>query len=158
MVCLGNICRSPIAEGVMKKKLLDLNIDGIVDSAGTGSWHVGEKPDYRAFKTAQKNGVDISSQRARQITKKDFKKFDLIYVMDREVYDHVTRLAGINSVESRKVDFLMNVLEPESDRPVPDPYYGGDNGFDIVYEMIHEACEKIAENILKAQKESSRQN
>ena len=148
MVCLGNICRSPLAEGVLRHKLAKRNIVAEVDSAGTGSWHVGEQPDYRAYKVAQKNGIDISKQRARQLTYGDFAIFDKIYVADREVKDNVMRLAKTNA-DKKKVDFLMNASEPESDRPVPDPYFGGEEGFDHVFTLIDEACEKIADMISK---------
>lgn len=150
MVCLGNICRSPIAEGVLKHKFQQKNIEAIVDSAATGSWHVGEQPDYRAYSVSKKNGIDISQQKGRQIDKKDFDKYDRIFVMDREIRDNVMKVAR-NNEDKRKVDYLMNVLDKDSNRPVPDPYFGGQEGFENVFAMIDEACEKICEMIVSGE-------
>ena len=143
MVCLGNICRSPMAEGVMKHKLSIHRKNGHVESAGTGDWHAGEPPDTRAVQTALRHGIDISDQRARQIILDDFLNFDRIFVMDRSVYDDVLRLAR-HSGHEHKVDFLMNASEPGNNRPVPDPYFGGVDGFEFVFSLIDEACEHIA--------------
>ncbi|UUV21477.1 low molecular weight protein-tyrosine-phosphatase [Paenimyroides aestuarii] len=140
MVCLGNICRSPLAEGILKSKL---NSDRfIVDSAGTGAWHSGELPDKRSIAVAKKYGVDLTTQRARQFTLEDFDNFDYIYVMDQSNYKNVCRLAPTNEAIN-KVQFILNELYPDQNKEVPDPYYGGDNGFEDVYNMLNEACEKI---------------
>lgn len=150
MVCLGNICRSPLMEGVLKHKLTAMNLSAEVDSAGTGSWHIGKLPDLRSIHVAKQHGIDITDQRARQIEASDLNHYDKIYVADREVYDSVLELSKDLSIHRKKVDFLMNVIEPDSDRPVPDPYFGGPDGFEQVYDMINEACEHIVAALKKA--------
>lgn len=146
MVCLGNICRSPLAEGILQSKL-DQNLY-IVDSAGTGDWHVGHEPDKRSIATAQKYGVDISNLRGRQIKQKDFDNFDYIYVMDKSNYENVIQLAP-NQEAKNKVKMIMNELHPNQNIEVPDPYWGNMNDFDNVYKMLNEVCEQIAKNIIK---------
>ncbi|MDO4728571.1 MAG: low molecular weight protein-tyrosine-phosphatase [Bacteroidota bacterium] len=144
MVCLGNICRSPLAEGILKSKL-DLE-KFEVDSAGTGGWHKGESPDKRSVEVAKTNGIDISKQRARQIQKSDFQYFDYIYVMDKSNYADVLALAP-NQEVANKVNMILNEVQPHSDKDVPDPYYGGKDGFEKVYKMLDEACQRIADNL-----------
>lgn len=140
MVCLGNICRSPLAEGILKSKI---NSDIVfVDSAGTGAWHAGELPDKRSIAVAKKYGIDLTTQRARQFSIDDFSVFDYIYVMDKSNYENVCRLAPNNEAK-QKVQLILNEYHPDKNMEVPDPYYGGDNGFDDVYNMLNEACEKI---------------
>lgn len=137
MVCLGNICRSPLAEGILKHKLGN---DYFVDSAGTINYHEGSQPDERSIRTATKNGIDISTQKSRPITKLDFEKFDLIFCMDKSNYKDVLKLA--DDSQKNKVRLILdNELE------VPDPYFGGIDGFDKVYQMLDESCEIIAEKI-----------
>ena len=144
MVCLGNICRSPLAEGILQAKLpKDICI---VDSAGTGNWHVGEAPDKRSINTAKKHGLDISSQRCRQIKPSDFETFDYIYVMDNSNYTNVIALAPNEEAKS-KVKIILNELNPNKNQEVPDPYYGDMTGFENVYEILDEVCELIAKNI-----------
>ncbi|MCA0932324.1 low molecular weight phosphotyrosine protein phosphatase [Lutimonas saemankumensis] len=146
MVCLGNICRSPLAEGILKSKV---NAEAIfVDSAGTGGWHVGELPDVRSMEVARKNQIDISDQRCRKFSVQDFIDFDLIYVMDSSNLRDVLNLAGSQN-EIDKVKLILNEMEPGMDREVPDPYYGGNNGFDLVFKMLDAACEVIAKKIEK---------
>ena len=146
MVCLGNICRSPLAEGILKSKV---NAEAIfVDSAGTGGWHVGELPDIRSMEVARKNQIDISDQRCRKFSVQDFVDFDLIYVMDIANLRDVLNLAG-SQYEIEKVKLILNEIHPGMDREVPDPYYGGNNGFDEVFEMLDAACEVIAKKIEK---------
>ncbi|WLD22807.1 low molecular weight protein-tyrosine-phosphatase [Flavobacterium dauae] len=140
MVCLGNICRSPLAEGILKSKLNAKNY--FVDSAGTGAWHSGELPDKRSIAVAKKYGIDLTNQRARLFLVADFEKFDHIYVMDQNNYKNVCRLAPNNEAIS-KVQLILNEIHPDKNLEVPDPYYGGDNGFDDVYNMLNEACEQI---------------
>src|SRR5665213_2905233 len=132
MVCFGNICRSPIAEGVLKDKFSKRNLDYFVDSAGLVMSHVGESPDPRAIAVAGKNNIDISQQKARQIHQQDFLLFDKIYALDMEVYkDLISRID--DPVQNKKVDLLMNASRPESWQSVPDPYYSGENAFVNVF-------------------------
>jgi protein-tyrosine phosphatase len=144
MVCLGNICRSPLAEGILKSKL---NPDFyIVDSAGTSAYHIGELPDHRSIAIAKKNGIDISNQRARKFIPNDFNEFDLIYAMDIENYHNICSLST-NKSNLLKVKLILNEINPLKDLSVPDPYYGGDYGFENVYEMLDKACSIITKNI-----------
>jgi len=144
MVCLGNICRSPLAEGILKSKTKHLNI--IVDSAGTAGYHLGNPPDTRSIEIAEKYGIDLTKQRARQFTINDFDEFDKIYAMDTNNYANIIALAR-NENDRNKVDVILNEVNPKSFQSVPDPYYGGDNGFQNVYNMLDEACDKIIEKI-----------
>ncbi len=144
MVCLGNICRSPLAEGILKSKVDTAKIH--VASAGTGGWHVGELPDPRSIEVARKNGLDITDQRGRKFSAYDFETYDYIFVMDTSNYRDVIALAQSES-EKRKVQLILDELFPGENVDVPDPYYGGDQGFDHVYKMLDEACEKIAKRI-----------
>lgn len=146
MVCLGNICRSPMAEGILRYKAGEAGVDIEIDSAGTGAWHVGEKPDSRAIFTANKFGVDISYQRARQFRASDFDEFDRIYVMDRSNYADVLSLARSED-DSRKVEMILNMAQPGKNMPVPDPYYGGDEGFDNVFKLLSAACDEIINSV-----------
>jgi protein-tyrosine phosphatase len=146
MVCLGNICRSPLAEGIMRKKLTDNHIQGEVDSCGFESFHIGDKPDSRAIKVALQNGIDISGHRGRQFKKSDFDYFDKIYVMDSTNYRDVTGMARNNN-DLDKIDYIMNMAYPGSNMPVPDPYYGGLDGFEKTWELLDIAADKIIDNI-----------
>ena len=157
MVCLGNICRSPLAEGILRKKIKEKDINAVVDSAGTASYHVGENPDPRAVTTSQKHNIDISHLVARQFTTEDFDKFDKIYVMDTANCADVLSLAR-NEDDKKKVELLLNVTEPGSpdscrdqplaeNRAVPDPWYGGEDGFENVFQLLDGACEKIADSL-----------
>lgn len=146
MVCLGNICRSPLAEGIMKSKL---PADFVVDSAGTSGFHSGDAPDPRSIAVAQKYGIDISNQRSRQISVQDFEEFDKIYCMDKSNLKNVLALAE-NDEQRQKVALLLTEADRESIfTEVPDPYYGGAKGFEKVFEMIDIACEEIAKKIIK---------
>lgn len=144
MVCLGNICRSPLAEGILKSKLF--RADVVIDSAGTGSYNIDQKPDNRSIAVAKKNGIDITAQRARKFLVEDFDTFDLIYVMDHENYRDVVSLAR-NAEDMAKVKMILNEVFPNENLDVPDPYLGGDFGFKNVYKMLDEACENIAKKI-----------
>ena len=146
MVCLGNICRSPLAEGVLKAKINERGLSHTVDSAGTSSYHIGEPPDSRMITTAMKHGVDISVQRSRQFRVDDFDYFDYIYVMDSSNYKNVIRQAR-NDQDRNKVEFLLNAIRPGKDQPVPDPWYGGEKGFETVYLLVEKACEQIVESL-----------
>lgn len=144
MVCLGNICRSPLAEGILQAKLP--KADFLVDSAGTGNWHVGELPDPRSIEVAKKYKIDLTTQRARQFKKEDFSTFDFIYVMDRSNYNNVIQLA--ETAEDRaKVRLLLAVIESTKKTEVPDPYYGGPDGFEQVFQLIDQACTLIARDL-----------
>lgn len=143
MVCLGNICRSPLAEGMMLKLIQDHQLPISVDSAGTSGFHVGENPDHRTIQNAKSHGVDLSPIVARQFSVEDFDRFDKIYVMDKSNYKNVLSLAR-NHQDSEKVDLLLNVIEPGKNLEVPDPYYGGEKGFEDVFQLIKKACNKLA--------------
>ncbi|ESU23502.1 protein tyrosine phosphatase [Flavobacterium enshiense DK69] len=144
MVCLGNICRSPLAEGILQSKLPKEHF--LVDSAGTGSWHVGQEPDKRSVLIAKNKGLDITNQRGRQIKKSDFDNFDYIYVMDISNYQDVIALAPSTEAKS-KVIMILDELFPGENVDVPDPYYGGESGFEHVFMLLNEACEIIAEKL-----------
>ena len=146
MVCLGNICRSPLAEGILASKLPKTNF--YIDSAGTGSYHIGKQPDHRSIAIASKYGVDITNQKARQFTADDFDAFDYIFVMDSSNYDNVMELAKTDE-HKRKVEMILNHLFPNENVDVPDPYFGLQNGFDTVYEMLDETCDIIAKKLLE---------
>jgi low molecular weight protein-tyrosine phosphatase len=144
MVCLGNICRSPLAEGILQSKLS--KEDFFVDSAGTGNWHVDQGPDKRSIQTAKNRGLDITNQRGRQINKADFDTFDYIYVMDSSNYKNVIAIAPNEQAKS-KVKMILSELFSDKNIDVPDPYYGGQNGFEQVYDMLDKACEIIAKKL-----------
>jgi protein-tyrosine phosphatase len=146
MVCLGNICRSPLAEGLLAAKLPKEQFK--VDSAGTGDWHIGHKPDDRSIAVAKKNGLDISNQKGRQFTYQDFQNFDYIYVMDSTNYDNVIDLAKTEADKS-KVELILNQLFPNENVDVPDPYFGLQNGFDTVFEMLNESCDILAKKLIE---------
>lgn len=148
MVCLGNICRSPIAEGIMKAKLAAANVQGMVDSAGVLSYHSGEAPDKRAISVAGKYQVDISGQVARQFRKSDFIDFDVILVMDRSVHAEIAALAQ-NDEQRNKVRLFLEFAGIKEITEVPDPYYGGQEGFEMVYNMLDEGCNRILFNLTK---------
>jgi protein-tyrosine phosphatase len=146
MVCLGNICRSPIAEGVLRRKIQESGLNWHVDSAGTNGYHSGEQPHYLSQKVASKNGVDISGQVCRKFMKDDFKKFDKIYAMSSDVIEEMHDIAG-NEFNPSKVDLLLNEIYPGQNREVPDPWYGPEAGYHQVYELIDKACEALIKNI-----------
>jgi protein-tyrosine phosphatase len=145
MVCLGNICRSPLAEGILKSKLPDSEF--IVDSAGTSHYHIGDLPDKRSIKVAEKYGLDISDQKGRQFSVNDFDNFDIIYVMDESNFENVIKLAR-NPEDISKVKYILNEIYPNQNHSVPDPYTGGLQGFDTTFKMLDEACEQIASKLL----------
>ncbi|MEO9511359.1 MAG: low molecular weight protein-tyrosine-phosphatase [Flavobacteriaceae bacterium] len=140
MVCLGNICRSPLAEGVLKSKIDSNTV--FVDSAGTAGYHIGNPPDKRSIAVAQKHGLDISRQKCRQFSKNDFKEFDMIYAMDRSNFENILKLASTEQ-DKRKVRLLLDEVDLGYTE-VPDPYYGGTDGFENVYQMIDLACNAVA--------------
>lgn len=144
MVCLGNICRSPLAEGILKSKVDRYEV--LVDSAGTGAYHVGELPDPRSIAIAKTHQLDITDQRARKFEVKDFDAFDYIYVMDSSNYANVIKLAR-NKEDESKVRYILNEVFPGENMDVPDPYYGGEYGFKNVYKMLDEACDVVAKKL-----------
>lgn len=142
MVCLGNICRSPLAEGILQYKVQEAGLSWEIDSAGTNGYHVGESPHRLSQKVAKARGIDISHQRARKFVSIDFERFDKIYAMASDVIDEMKWIAG-NKYDASKVDLLMNEVYPGSDRDIPDPWYGPESGYHEVYDMIDQACEVI---------------
>ena len=144
MVCLGNICRSPLAEGILKSKVDTSKV--FIDSAGTGHWHVGDPPDPRSIAVGKKFNIDISGQRGRQFSTLDFDNFDLIYVMDNSNKENVLALAQ-NDLHRSKVKMILDEIFPEENVDVPDPYFGGNSGFENVFKMLDEACEEIARRL-----------
>ncbi len=145
MVCLGNICRSPLAEGILKNKIKKYNLNWIVDSAGTNGFHVGESPHKLSCKVAKENGIDIYTQVARKFTPDDFEKFDKIYAMASDVISDMKEIAG-NKYDPSKVTLLMNESKPDRQMDVPDPWYGDETGYYPVFKLIEEACEAIILN------------
>ena len=144
MVCLGNICRSPLAEGILRSKVNPEQI--FIDSAGTAAYHIGEPPDPRSISVALKYGIDLRSQKARKLILRDFMKFDRIYAMDEHNYQKIISLAQ-NDDDKKKVKMILNEVTPARNLSVPDPYYGGDQGFEEVYQMLDKACEAIANRL-----------
>lgn len=142
MVCLGNICRSPLADGLLRKKVAEAGLDIEVDSAGTAAFHVGNPPDVRMRATAKSMGCPIDDLRARQFIVEDFDRFDRIFVMDVSNRDNVLALAR-SSEDEAKVEMILNLSHPNKDLEVPDPYYGGDEGFLEVYHLLDEATDVL---------------
>lgn len=140
MVCLGNICRSPLAEGILKNKISEVGLDWEVDSAGTSGWHDGNLPDKRSIQIASKYGIDITDQKSRKVRSIDYEDFDLIYAMDVQNYNDLMKLAREDEVD--KIKLILNEVYPGENRSVPDPYWD-DNGFESVYQMLDEACDMI---------------
>lgn len=144
MVCLGNICRSPIAEGVMQHKIDELGLDWEVESASTNTYHTGDAPHRYSQEICTLNGIDISHQRARRFVKNDLERFDKIYVMANDVYEDVEHILNYRDHEG-KVMLFLDELDAEKGQSVPDPYYGGKDGFAHVYELINRTCNAIIE-------------
>lgn len=142
MVCLGNICRSPIAEGVMKQLIEEQGLDWSVASSGTNGFHTGEAPHRFAQKICLQNGIDISNQRANRFNYKDFQKVDIIYVMASDVYEEVMGIAK-TAKDRAKVKYFLDPLFPNECRSVPDPWYGNEDGYAPVYELIQQGCKAI---------------
>ena len=145
-VCTGNICRSPLAEGILSNKFKEKGLDIRVDSCGFESFHTGDLPDPRAIKEAAMNGIDISQHASRLFRTEDFDLSDRIYVMDSSHYHKVMRLAR-NEQDRQKVDYIMNVVYPGKNIPVPDPWYDDPPAFKKVFDLLEPACEKIASDL-----------
>lgn len=143
-VCLGNICRSPLAEGVMRHQADQMDLDYYIDSAGTSDWHIGENPDSRGISVAYEHGIDISNLNARQFVISDFDEFDLIFAMDKSNYSNMMDLAR-NSNDSKKIKLYLNMAYPGKNMDVPDPYYDGK--FEEVFNLLDEANKKVINNI-----------
>lgn len=146
MVCLGNICRSPLAEGIMKEKVKNAGLNWEVNSAGTGSWHIGKLPDSRSIDVAKNHDLDITDQRAKEFEADDLDYYDLIFAMDASNYQDIYRLAKSDE-QKQKVQLIMNMVDPGMNQGVPDPYWG-DDGFENVYQMLDLACDKVLEKYL----------
>ena len=142
MVCLGNICRSPLAEGILQHKVNEAGLSWKVESAGTNSYHIGEPPHHLSQKVAQLNGINICDQRARRFKPSDLEEYDLLYAMSKDVIDDMKSMAG-NNWQQEKVKLLMDELHPGQQKDVPDPWYGPEPGYHEVYKMIEAACDKI---------------
>jgi protein-tyrosine phosphatase len=147
MVCLGNICRSPLAEGILEQKIRQAGLDWQVDSAGTNGFHVGEQPHHLSRRVAKMNGIDICNQQCRLFVKEDFDRFDRIYAMAEDVIDEIKRI-GRGRYDASKVDLLLNEAYPGENREIPDPWYGTEPGYHRVYQLIEEACEALVRNQL----------
>ncbi|MGB0166149.1 MAG: low molecular weight protein-tyrosine-phosphatase [Luteibaculum sp.] len=145
-VCLGNICRSPLAEGILRHKAAQLGLEIEVDSCGTAAYHIGELPDTRSMDVAEKNGVDLSNLRARQFDAGDFEIFDYILVMDKQNQADVLQLASADHHRA-KVHLFLEVYGNSGSKEVPDPYYGGEDGFVKVYEMLDRACDRFLSQV-----------
>ncbi len=144
MVCLGNICRSPLAEGILQHKAHAAGLNWEVDSAGTGGWHVGQAPHRSSQKVARHYGIDISAQKARQFRPSDMMEFDIIYFMEEDNYLDARQMAG-DMWDDSKARILLNELHPGSNKPVPDPYYGTEPDYHDVFHLISRACDAIIE-------------
>jgi protein-tyrosine phosphatase len=142
MVCLGNICRSPLAEGILQEKAFKAGLNWSVESAGTNGYHTGEPPHHLSIKVASLNGINIQQQRSRKFVAEDFERFDKIYAMAEDVMDDMKRIAK-HKFDAKKADLLLNELFPQQNKEVPDPWYGPEKGYHEVYELIDKACETI---------------
>ncbi|MCG9898844.1 MAG: low molecular weight phosphotyrosine protein phosphatase [Hydrotalea sp.] len=146
MVCLGNICRSPLAEGIMRQKIEDKGLSWTVDSAGTASYHIGEPPHKLSQKIASNHGISISNQRCRKLDPKDANTFDAIFVMDRENYKNTIHILGKDA--AHKVHLILNFLYPGEDREVPDPWYGEEPLYEEVFLLLDKACNRVLDHLL----------
>jgi protein-tyrosine phosphatase len=159
MVCLGNICRSPMAKAMLIKKLQENNITWVqVDSAGTSDYHEGHKADHRTMESGLKHGIDLSAHKARQFNRQDFDKFDIIYAMDGENYSDILYQAN-NEEEAKKVKLILsegiplgNEINPGANLSVPDPWFGGEKDFEKVFAMLDKACDIIVEKLKTEEK------
>jgi protein-tyrosine phosphatase len=142
MVCLGNICRSPLAEGILQHKAAKAGLNWIVESAGTNGYHTGEPPHHLSIKVALQNNIDIKNQKSREFIAEDFSRYDKIYAMAEDVLDDMKQIAK-EKFDSRKVDLLLNELYPGQNREVPDPWSGPEKGYHEAFKLIDKACEII---------------
>jgi len=145
MVCLGNICRSPLAEGILQHKIKEKGLNWIVESAGTNGFHVGEQPHHLSQKVAKQNGMDISHQQCRRFVKEDFSRYDIIYAMASDIIEEMKWIGG-NQFDAYKVKLLLNEAFPGKNRNIPDPWYGAEPGYHKVFDLINEACDAVIKN------------
>jgi protein-tyrosine phosphatase len=157
MVCLGNICRSPLAEGLLQHKADEHGLTWVVESAGTNGLHNGERPHHLSQKVAKQNGIDISKQCSRKFIADDFEKYDRIFVMADDVLSDIKRIAG-NKFNPDKIDFFLNALHPKKNNDVPDPWYGDEDGYTEVYALIDKTCDAIIENHLASANKKEKYN
>ena len=155
MVCLGNICRSPLAEGILQDKATKAGLHWTVDSAGTSSYHEGDPPHYLSQKVARLHGFDISKQICRRFVKQDILHFDKVYAMDKEVYADIQRMSE-ELWDARKTSLIMDEVSPGQHIEVPDPWFGGEDGYHLVFDMLNKVCEVIVKRY-KNQKSSSKE-
>ena len=148
MVCLGNFCRSPLAEGILLKKITAAGLDWKVDSAGTNGYHVNESPHYLSQRVAKKKGIDISKQLCRRFVPADFDRFDKIYAMAADVVEEMKQISG-NKFNPEKVELILNVVHPGENKDVPDPWYGPEAGYYEVFDLLENACEVLIKNYNK---------
>lgn len=146
MVCLGNICRSPMAQGIAEHKFAQKGLDVFVDSAGTSDYHIDHAPDPRAIKKSAEYGIDITNYRGRQLVKKDFEDFDRIFVMDASNYENALLLTT-DPNETKKVEMILNLSNQNTNMSVPDPYFGAEDGFENVYQLLDAACDILVKEI-----------
>jgi protein-tyrosine phosphatase len=146
MVCLGNICRSPLADGILLRKIKAQKLDAIVDSAGTANYHIGKAPDARMIRTAAMHGTALDFLRARQFSATDFQNFDHILVMDKTNYNNVVALAKTEA-DQKKVNFFLDYLHPNQKSEVPDPYYGSLEDFEAVYQLVDNATDALIQKL-----------
>ncbi|MBK9763572.1 MAG: low molecular weight phosphotyrosine protein phosphatase [Flavobacteriales bacterium] len=146
LVCLGNICRSPMAEGILRDMIRKQGLPWSTDSAGTGDYHVGEAPDNRAQRATKDHGIDISDLRARQFRASDFEEFDVLLAMDESNLKNMIRLAP-NANLASKAQLILDHAPEVGTREVPDPWFGEERGFDEVYDMLDRACSKVITHV-----------
>jgi protein-tyrosine phosphatase len=149
MVCLGNICRSPLAEGILQDKAFKAGLNWSIESAGTNSYHIGEPPHRLSQKVAKLNGLDISRQRARRFLPEDFENYDKIYALANDVMYDIVNIAK-NKFDASKVELLMNEQYPDRNMDVPDPWYGEEPGYHDVYKILNDACDAIIKKAIAA--------
>lgn len=142
MVCLGNICRSPLAEGILQHKAAKAGLNWIVESAGTNGYHTGEPPHHLSIKVALQNNIDIKNQKSREFVAEDFNRYDKIYAMAKDVLDDMKEIAK-EKFDDQKTDLLLNELYPGQNREVPDPWSGPEKGYHEAFNLIDKACEII---------------
>ncbi|MEJ7627453.1 MAG: low molecular weight protein-tyrosine-phosphatase [Ferruginibacter sp.] len=147
MVCLGNICRSPLAEGLLRKKVRENDLNWTIESAGTNGYHTGEAPHHLSQKVAKCNGIDISEQISRRFIAKDFEQYDIIYVMAQDVFNDVKNITG-DAFDKNKIKFFLDEIHPGKNLDVPDPWYGDEEGYHDVYKIIDETCDAIIKNYI----------
>ncbi len=150
MVCLGNICRSPLAEGILKQKAEAAGLNWVVESAGTNGLHTGEAPHHLSQKIARQNGINISTQTSRKFTAEDFDRYDFIYAMAEDVLQDIKKISG-SRFKKDKADFFLNAYLPGKNEDVPDPWFGGEDGYIEVFNLINKTCVAIVEKHLEAE-------